>query len=166
MIPFLAKLVPFRDYFYAAIVVAAVIWYNVHVHGLITADEHKRDAAVAEESVKVQTAALAREAQDIADYTTRLKKANDDYATRIQADGTAHAADIARLRQLAAGQSGGSAALHSAPSTGTADGPIGTSDGALGYVPAELGAELADALRATAAQRDLCYADRDSLTGK
>jgi hypothetical protein len=171
MIAALLKLVPFRDYAYAALGIAAVVWYNVHVHGLEVGYAAKQvtavNAAYADASAKALSAAKklldAKDAQHAQDVAQIQEKANED----AKNSAAAHAADLQRLRQLAAqGNRQPNAVL---PSAGGGSAPSGQGDtGAegLGLVPAELGAELADALRTTRDQRDLCYADRDALTGK
>lgn len=165
MLAFL-KLVPIREYFYAAIAIAAVTYYNVHVHNLVAAAAHRQEAAVAIATQKTLRAAKAAlDAKDAA-YKQALAKQDAIHAQDLQARDDAHAADIARLRQLAAGNRNQDAGVGSSPGTSTGSGSVSDSAGSLGYVPAELGAQLADALRTTRDQRDLCYAERDSLTGK
>jgi hypothetical protein len=161
MLAVLSKLIPFRDYVYAAIAIAAIVVYNVHVDKLEHAAVAHERAAVAAESQKVEASAQARLAAQTKDYTDREAVTEANYEHTIQADDAAHAADIARLRQLASQGSGG-AALPSAASTSTPADSGRSSLVGLGYVSEELAAALRDA------RSDLgkCYTERDSLTGK
>ncbi len=171
MIAALLKLVPFRDYLYAAIAIAAVVFYNVHVTKLEHGYAAKATAAIelADKNATDRTLRAAKDALDAKDasYKQALAAQDVQHAQDIQARATAYAADIARLRQLAAASDRNSNAGVGSPSgTSSGTGSVSGSAEGLGYVPAELGAELAGALRATRDQRDLCYAERDSLTGK
>lgn len=157
----LAKLVPFRDYLYAVLAIAAVTYYNVHVHNLIKADEYRQEVAIQKESAKVLANAhkvmddlSAQHASD-----TKIIQERADAQHKIDAD--LHSADLNRLRQLAAQSNRG-------PALGSAAGPTPPSDTGrsslvgLGYVSAELAGSLRDARDDLGA----CYAERDSLTGK
>lgn len=157
----LAKLLPFRDYLYAAVAIAAVTWYNVHVHNLIRADEHKRDAAVATETARVEAAAQTHIDELTAAYARDRAQRDAEYEKHIQADASTHAADLQRLRQLAAQGSGGPA-LAGSTSTSTPPDTGQPSLIGLGYVSEELAAALHDARNDLGA----CYAERDQLTGK
>jgi hypothetical protein len=164
----LLKLVPFRDYLYAALAIAAVAFYNIHVHNLEVNYARARvnavNAAVTDASNKLTIAAKAREDKLAANYADRLKQVNDEHTKQLQADAATHAADLQRLRQLAAafGNSSGSATLGGAASPGASADSGGSSLIGLGYVSAELAAALHDARDDLSA----CYAERDSLTGK
>jgi hypothetical protein len=168
--PLFLKLIPFRDYLYAAIAAALLVWYNVHVdrleHRYAAAQVHAVEAADTAATKKANDAAAAIIAANSADYATKLKKAQDTFDANTQASTAANAADIARLRNIAAGYQQANAVLRGTIAASAAGGPISSSPESLGTVPAELGAELAGALRATRDQRDVCYAERDSLTGK
>jgi membrane protein involved in colicin uptake len=157
----LLKLIPFRDYLYAAIAIVAIVFYNVHVHELEAhAVEHER-AAIQAETARVERSAQARLAAQAQDYADREAATEDAYEKQIQADDAAHAADLERLRQLATQGSGsptlpGSASPEAPPDSGRSS-LVG-----LGYVSEELATALRDA------REDLgkCYAERDALTGK
>lgn len=164
-------MIPFRDYVYAAAAIAAIVWYNVHVTNLEHAYAAKQLVAieVADKAATDRTLRAAKDALDAKDaaYKTALAAQEKTHADDLKTRDDAHAADIARLRQLsAASHRNQDAGVGSSPGTSTGSGPVSDSAGSLGYVPAELGAQLADALRTTRDQRDLCYAERDSLTGK
>lgn len=167
MIATFLKLVPFRDYVYAAAAIAAIVFYNVHVHNLEVRYAAKQMAAVTTavktSSDKLIAAAAIEKAKDAQAYAANLKQVNETYAKQTTADAATHAADLQRLRQLAAvGNSGGSGSLEGASGAGSPADPGRSSLIGLGYVSAELAAALHDA-------RDdlgLCYAERDSLTGK
>ena len=171
MLAILSKLIPFRDYVYAAIAIAAIIFYNVHVHELnVRYAAHQMQAVeAADKDATDRILRAAKDALDAKDAAYKQALANQEvkHAQDIRSRDDAHAADIARLRQLAnAGNRNGHAEVGSSTGTSTGTGQSSASAGSLGFVPAELGAELADALRTTRDQRDLCYAERDSLTGK
>ena len=165
---FLAKLVPFREYAYAAAAIGLVIFYNVHVHNLEVHYAAAKVAAVNEAvksaSDKLLADAKAREDKLAADYAASLKQVNDDHAKQLQADADTHAADLKRLRQLAqaVGNGSGGPALGGPTAADAAADPRGSSLIGLGYVSAELAAALHDARDDLSA----CYAERDSLTGK
>jgi membrane protein involved in colicin uptake len=157
----LLKLVPFRDWFWAGAVAALLIFYNVHVDRLENAAVAHERAAVAAESAKVEASAQARLAAQAKDYADREAATEDNYEHQLQADSTVHAADLQRLRQLAA-QGSGSATLGGTAGSGSPPDSGGSSLVGLGYVSEELASALRDA------RDDLgkCYADRDALTGK
>lgn len=165
---FLLKLMPFRDYAYAAVVIGLVIFYNVHVHNLevkyAAAKIQAVTDAVNKASSDLITAAQTREDKMAVDYAAALKQRDEQYAERIQADDAAHAADLQRLRKLAdaSRQGSGNSALGGAAGPGASADSGGSSLIGLGYVSAELAAALHDARDDLSA----CYAERDSLTGK
>src|SRR3984957_4528782 len=170
MIAMLAKLIPFRDYVYAAIAAAVLIWYNVHVTEL---EHHYAADKVA--AVVSADAAATKKANDAADkviaadrasYTASLQKAQEAFDANSKATAAANAADIARLRDITASYQKANALLSGALTASATGKPGPGSTESLGTVPAELGAELAGALRTTNDQLQLCYAERDSLTGK
>jgi hypothetical protein len=168
----LLKLIPFRDYAYAALFVAAVVWYNVHVHNLNVAYAAKQEtaltSAIAAANTKADAAAKTKLDKLTADYNAAIVTIGENYAKAMQSADAAHDADTKRLQLRAASASGGAsntgvgsaAAQASAADAGT------ISARALGVVPAERALDLADALRADDAALVQCYADRDSLTGK
>jgi hypothetical protein len=162
----LLKLIPFRDYVYAALAIAALI-FGVHEYRAIEAKGAAHEiAAVQAASVKAQAAAKAANDKLTADYSAALVTVGENYAKAIQDNDTAHSADLKRLQQRAAGGDRADAAVGSAsPATATAGGGNQGAAG-LGKVPADLALELADALRQDDAALQQCYADRDSLTGK
>jgi hypothetical protein len=167
MIAILTKFVPLRDWAYAAAAIAAVIWYNVHVHGLEVSYAEKQTAAVVravkEASDKAQAEALKQVNALNAQYSARYAALEKTYVEQTQADAATHASDLQRLRQLAATSN-----QHPNPvlqGSGGAGTPPNTGESSLvglGYVSAELAAALYDA------RDDLgkCYAERDTLTGK
>lgn len=137
------KLVPLRDWLWAGLAVAGIIFYNVHVHNLevrYAADKVAAvGAAVTDASDKLVASAAKEMNAQAAAYAANLKKVNETYAQATQASDTAHAADLQRLRQLAsAGNSGsnepleGPAGSSSSPDTGRSS-LVG-----LGYVSEEL----------------------------
>ena len=169
------KLVPFRDYAYAAAFAALVIWYNVHVHNL--------EVAYAAQKVNaVTTAVAAATKKDLADAAAKIaaltkQHAQDvaqveaTYENQIKQNTADHTADLDRLRKLAAknrGSGNGNSAVGSPTGSGQTVPASGgdSSVGGLGSIPAGLGLELADALRADDAALTKCWADRDKLTGK
>lgn len=166
------KAVPFRDCVYAAAAIAAVVWYNVHVHNLEVGYSQKRVAAVnsAYADASAQALKAAKAAADAKDkqYAQIVAQVKASYEDQIARGNAAHDADIARLRQRAAD----SRSQHPDAVLGSAAGSSSTVDGGdsgasrLGSVPASLGLELADALRKDDAALAACYADRDGLTGK
>lgn len=171
MIAVLAKLVPFRDYAYAAAAIAAVAYYNIHVHELNVHYAAAQVAAVekAENEASAKAFAAAKALADAKDkqYSIQLSQVEDTYETQLKAADDQHASDIVRLRQLAAQGSGNANPVLSGSSGSGASGSGGDEGaGGLGAVPAGLSLELADALRKDDAALSACYADRDSLTGK
>jgi len=162
----LAKLVPFRDYVYAALVAAAIVFWFHH-----DAVEQKKGAAheiaaVQAATAKVQAAAEAQIKQNDSEYASNLAKVTSGYEEELSLDAGQHDADLQRLRDADKSHSGAHPAVgsagpaHAGSATGTA------STGGLGKVPAELALELADALRHDDAQLKACWAERDGLTGK
>jgi hypothetical protein len=166
-----SKLIPFRDYAYAAAAIALVIYYNVHVHDLEVHYAAARVTAVEAAYKKGSDEAVAVAKKQIADkdkeHANDLAQVEENYEKLIQANDAAHNADAARLRQRAAdSEQRANALLASAGSASSAAGGGDQGSGGLGTVPAGLGLELADALRQDDAALNKCYADRDSLTGK
>lgn len=167
MIALLTKLVPLRDWAYAAAAIGAVIWYNVHVHDLEVSYAQKQVAAVYA-AVKAATDKAQSEAQKTIDtlnaqYSARYAALEKTYDEQTTADAATHASDLQRLRDIAAaGNSNPGAVLPGAGGTSSPDDSGRSSLVGLGYVSAELAAALHDA------RDDLgkCYAERDSLTGK
>lgn len=164
---FLLKLMPWRDWAYAAAALALVVYYNVHVHNLEVSYAAQKvaavTAAVKTASDELKAAAHDKSLKDAATYADNLKRVNETYAKQSQATAATHAADLQRLRQLAsAGNSGGNGTLEGPSGPGSASDPGRSSLIGLGYVSAALSAALHDA------RDDLgfCYAERDSLTGK
>lgn len=87
----LLKLIPLRDWLYAGLVAAAVVWYNVHVHYLEVAYSAQRVAAV-EQADKDATDRTLRAAKSAIDekekqYTLQLSQVEDTYENQI---GRAH----------------------------------------------------------------------------
>jgi hypothetical protein len=168
----LLKLIPFRDYAYAALFAAAVIWYNVHVHNLEVTYAAKQTtaitAAVASANTKADAAATAKIDKLNADYAAAIVNNGVNYAKAIRLADAAHDADVKRLQLLAAAAGGGTSntGMGSAATQASAADAGTISARALGVVPAERALDLADALRADDAALVQCYADRDSLTGK
>src|SRR5882757_7695356 len=117
----LLKLMPWRDWAYAAAALALVVYYNVHVHNLEVHYAAKQVAAVTK-SVKIASDKLILDAKiksdaDAARYADNLKQVNETYAKHTQADAATHVADLQRLRQLAsaASNSGGNGSLEGPP---------------------------------------------------
>jgi hypothetical protein len=166
MLTVLLKMIPFRDYVYAALGIAAVLWYNVHTHNLEVAygkkQVHAVELAVADASQKAQDAAKKLADEKERQYALQATQVEDTYEKQIKSADAQHTRDLERVRQLTAQVHSNTSPML--PSTGgTAPGPDvgpGRAD-ALGA-----GAELADALRRDDAQLTQCWADRDSLTGK
>ncbi len=166
MLALLSKLIPFRDYAYAALAASAVVWYNVHIHNLEVAHDAKQNAAIAAETRKVTDAANAKMAQTVADYEAANEQEEANYAITVKADIDQHNLDVQRLRDATAAKGDSSAVLGSAPSSAPAASGGDQSLTGLGSVPANLALEQADAVRQDDAALAKCYADRDSLTGK
>jgi hypothetical protein len=162
----LSKLIPFRDYVYAAVAIAAVIWYNVHVHRLEVAYAAQQVAAI-EAAVDTASRAAQDAARKIADekekaYAVQASQVEDTYEKQLQSADAQHARDLDRVRQLTAQvHSNGDALLP-----GAAGSASGTNGGPSRADALGIGAELADALRRDDAQLQQCWADRDALTGK
>jgi hypothetical protein len=171
----LLKLIPFRDWLYAGIAIAAITFYNVHVHNLEVAYANKQTAAVAASvqaaTQKDEAAAQAKINSLNAQHAQDVAKVQATYEATIKQNAATHDADVARLRQLAEKNgSGGDAnkVLDSASGSGQVQAPSGGDQSivGLGSVPAGLALELADALRTDDAALNKCWNDRDSLTGK
>ena len=157
----LLKLLPFRDYLYAALAIAGVVYYNVHVHNLIKNDEQRQTAAIAIETAKVLTKARAQIDDLNTQHAAELAANKATYDATLKSNSDADAAELQRLRDIAA-KGGGSPHVDSATGTSTPTDSGGSSLVRLGYVSEELAAGLRDAR----ADLTRCYADRDSLTGK
>lgn len=158
----LLKLIPFRDYLYAALAIAGVAYYNIHVHGLIEADRKHEQAALAVQSAKA-----------LADARTQIDDLNKKHAAEVAANEAKHesdlkansdatAAELQRLRDIAARSSSGRPVVVSATSPSASGDSGDDSLVRLGFVSEE----LASALRDARTDLGACYADRDSLTGK
>lgn len=166
MIALLAKLVPFRDWLYAGLAVAAVILWFHHDHV-----QQAKGAAEVRTAVSAATVRLQKDAQLQIEkidswYAVNTAKVRDDYEKQLADASNQHDADLRRLRERAAGNGSGNTQVAgaSAPVAGSASGTASTQG--LGDVPAGLGLELADALRHDDAELQQCWAERDSLTGK
>lgn len=162
----LSKLIPFRDYFYAAVAVAAVIFYNVHVHELEVGYAKQRVAAV-EAADKAATDRTLRAAKDAIDakekqYTLQLSQVEDTYETQLKSADDQHNADLARVRQLTAASNRGAGSVLSGSGSSGAEAACG----ALCAAALGAGAELAAALRQDDAALTACYDERDKVTGK
>ena len=167
MVAVLLKLVPFRDYVYAALAIGAVVFYNAHVHKLEAAAVAHEVAAVQAAGAKVMAAANAQIASINQQHAADVAKVQATYEQQISAASAQHDADLRRLRVGAAGgQHGGGPVLGSSSSASSSAG--GGDGGAVGLatVPGELALKLADALRQDDAALQACYTDRDNLTGK
>lgn len=164
--PAFLSLVPLKDWLLAAAAVAVIVFYNVHVHDLIVADEHKRDAAVAAESARVMASAQKQIDAQNKYYSDREADTEANYEKQLQDADATHAADLKRLQQLAAIQGSGSTTLDGTAGSGAPADSGGSSLIGLGYVSEE----LASALRDARADLGACYAERGSLnpstTGK
>ena len=171
MLALFSKLIPFRDYAYAAAALAAIIFYNVHVHNLEVHYAAAKIAAVNAAYKKGSDEALAAAKKAIDDkdrqHAADLAQVEENYENLIKSNDAAHNADVSRLRQRAAdSEQRANALLGSAGSGSAASGSGDQGAGGLGTVPAGLALELVDALRQDDAALGKCYADRDSLTGK
>jgi hypothetical protein len=164
--PLLAKLIPFRDWLYAGIAVAAVIFWFHHDHVEQVKGAAAVSAAVQTATAKAEHAAQLRINDLDQQYAATAAKVKDDYEKQLADASNQHDADLKRLRERAAGHSSVNAAVEGAstPAAGSA-GSAASAEG-LGDVPAGLGLELADALRHDYAELQQCWAERDSLTGK
>lgn len=160
------KAVPFRDYLYAAAAIAAVAWYNVHVHNLEVAYGAKQKAAVVEAvdkaSAEAQNAARKLAEAKEQQYTIQLSQVEESYENQLKSADAQHAADLSRVRQLTAQNNRNTdGVLHGAGGAETSG-----SCGALCVAALGAGASLADALRRDDDALTACYKDRDNLTGK
>jgi hypothetical protein len=164
----LASGISIKDYLIAAAAVAAIVFYNVHVHNLEVRYAATRvaavNAAVKNASDKLIAEAKVREDKMAADYTANLKQVNENYAQHTQTSDAAYAADLRRLRDLAAsaGHGSGDGTLESPTGSGASSDTGRSSLIGLGRVSAELAGALRDA------RDDLgkCYAERESVAGK
>jgi hypothetical protein len=167
MLALLLKLVPFRDYAYAALAIAAVVFWLHHDHVEQAAGAARVTAAVTAATAKANVAAQATIDKYTSEYSSSALAIKDSYEQRIQANTASHDADLQRLRQLAtSSNSAPSKVLGSAASVGASNDTGDGSAKGLGEVPSSTALELADALRADDSALVACYADRDSLTGK
>lgn len=163
MLALLMKLVPFRDFAYAAIAIAAGLWWIHHDHVEQAAGAARVEAAVAAASAAAQKDAEAKVAAHDNEHAIELAKVKEIYDTAITSAAAQHAADLQRLRDIAARRSnGGGPVLGSAAPAPSGADPGPPSVGGLG----EVAAGLADALRQDDASLSSCRAERDSLTGK
>lgn len=162
----LLKLIPFRDYVYAALALAAIVWFLHHDHVERDIGAARVTAAVREATAKAEKAAQAKVDKLNAAHADDVAHIEDRYEKAIRANDAAHAADLQRLRDRAASDARANKLLGG-PASGAAAGEARASGPeSLGSVPAELGLEIVDALRADDAALDKCWAERDSLTGK
>lgn len=162
----LLKLVPFRDYVYAALAAAAVVWFLHHDHVERDIGAARVTAAVNAATAKANVAAQAQIDKLNAAHSDDVAQIEANYENVIRDDDAAHVADLQRLRNRAAGN-GNSGEVLGSPEAGRQTSEAGAgSAGSLGSVPADLALTLVDALRADDAALDKCYADRDQLVGK
>ena len=162
MLALLTKLLPFRDWIYAALAVAAVAGWFYHDHVIATqAVAHER-AAVAAASAKAEHDAESRVAALAAQHTAELIKLKVDYDAQISHALAAHVDDVQRLRDYDTYRRAHPVLVGAVGTLGQALADGSDSFAALGAVSAE----LADALRHDDAALTACYADRDALTGK
>lgn len=164
---FLLKLIPFRDYAYAAVAVAAVGFWFYHDHIEQQEGAARVTTAVAAATAKANAAAQATIDKYTGEYSSSTLAIEDAYEQRIKANSSAHDLDVQRLQQRASGSGHTSEVLRGAASTGGSASPEGAaSPVGLGSVSAAEALKLVDALRADDSALTACYADRDSLTGK
>jgi hypothetical protein len=162
----LVKLIPFRDYAYAALAAAAIVFWFHH-----DAVEQKKGAAheiaaVQAATAKVQAAAEAQIKQKDSEYASNLAKVTSGYEEELSLDAGQHDADLQRLRDADTSHSSAHSAVGSAGPAHAGPAPGTASAGGLGSVPADIALGLADALRHDDAELKECWADRDELTGK
>lgn len=162
----LLKLIPFRDYLYAALAVAAVIWFLHHDHLERDIGAAKVVASVQAATRKAEQAAQKRIDKLNVDHANDVAQIEDRYENTIHDNDVAHAADLQRLHERSHSDSSPGKLLGSASGGETSTQAGASSAEGLGGVPATIALRLADALRADDAALDKCYADRDSLTGK
>jgi hypothetical protein len=163
----LLKLVPFRDYAYVGIAIAAAVFWWHHDQVEQAAGAAKEVSAVQAATAKAEAAADALFQKNSSEYANSVLAMKDAYEKRIADANTAHDADVKRLQQLAASRNRGSnKAVPSASSSAASSDAGNQGFSGLGIVPAGLGLELADALRQDDAALTACWAERDSLTGK
>ena len=157
--------------FRAAIAIAAIVFYNAHVHNLEVHYAAAKVAAVNAAYKKSGDEAVAAANKRIESLNKQhgddLAQVEENYENLIKSNDAAHNADVSRLRQRAAdSEQRANALLGSAGSGSAASGSGNQGAGGLGTVPAGLALELVAALRQDDAALGKCYADRDSLTGK
>lgn len=163
---FLLKLIPLRDWLYAGLAVAAIIFWFHHDHVEQAKGAATVTAAVKAATDKAQAAAAVAITKLNTNHANDVAQIEDHYENTIRDNDAAHAADLQRLRDRAARSSHTNGVLEGSPGgEATSQAGAGSSE-SLGSVPAEYALELADAVRADDAALDKCYADRDSLTGK
>lgn len=166
----LLKLLPWRDWVYAAIAVGAIGYYNVHVHNLTTAAVAHELASIQKTSDALKAQAVAKVAALTADYNRQLTAAQEKYAQDTQAATVAHDADLQRLLQLASAYRHADRAVPSSPGTSGQPSTSARPDsaGSVGSLPQGLNVSLglADALRFDDNLLATCRAERDTLTGK
>ncbi len=166
MFAVLLKLVPFRDYAYAALAAAAVIWFLHHDHVERGIGAARVTAAVNVATAKANAAAQAQIDKLNATHAGDVAQIKVNYEKVIHDNSATHDADMQRLRDSTARNRNSGKVLDSAEA-GSAPGQTGAgSSSSLGSVPADLAMTLVDALRADDAALDQCYADRDDLVGK
>lgn len=162
----LIKLIPFRDYAYAALAILAVIWFVHHDHKVALAAVVHEQQTVAQETQKTLAAATATIARINSTYTAQTAVVEKTYAAALTASATQHDLDVQRLRDAARAESHSGTRAGSTAAAGPADNSGDQSSGQLGTVPAQLAQEQVDALRLDDAALVQCYAERDELTGK
>lgn len=163
----LLKLIPFRDYAYAALAIAAVIFWFHHDHVEQAKGAARVTAAVATATAKANADAQTKIDKLNTEHGKDVAAIEESYERTIQSNDASHAADLQRLRERAASQGNSPGQVLGSTPGGetTLDGGTRSTSG-VGSVPAEQALNLADALRADDAALTKCYADRDSLTGK
>lgn len=162
----LLKLIPFRDYAYAALAIAAVVWFLHHDSVERSLGATRVTTAVATATAKANAAAQSKIDQLTATHADDVAKIEDNYESTIRDNDASHASDLQRLRERASRSSNSGQVLGSARGGETAVTPGAGGAVSLGSVPADIALQLVDALRADDASLMKCYADRDDLTGK
>lgn len=168
--PFLAllKLIPFRDYLWAAALVALITFGLYEHHHLIAEGEAIKTAEVNKASLEAQAEADARVAQLTADHVDEVASIKEVHEKQHQVDSALHDSDAVRLRQYDAYRRahppvGSSGAGPGADTVGT-DG-IGGDD--IRFTSLEqVALRLAAAGRNVKSALVACMADRADLTGK
>lgn len=164
----LLALLPARDYFYAALIIALIAFGVYERNHLIDEGITHETAAVTAASAKAEAAADAKIKVLTAQHEKTVEAIEEDYAQHEQANIAQRSADADRLREydayrrahgsVASAASGPAATIQAASDASGGDEILERLE--------SISVDLAASLRDEAVALSSCMVERDALTGK